>query len=331
MGRRSRHPPTLSQVGRTRKRRGADRSLRQNGRVAHGHGSRAHTRRALELTLALTAAFTLVELVAGVLTGSLALLADAGHMLSDDLSLALALFAMWLAERPAGPQRTFGHHRAEILAALANGLTLVAIAAVIFVEAYRRLDDPPEVVGGWMLVVAAVGLLVNLAGFRLLHRGKGESLNAEAALRHVGADLLGSVGVLLAGVLIVTTGWRYADPLVSVAIGLLVLGSSLGVLRDSLRVLLEAAPRGIDARAVRRRMSESPGIRQVHDLHVWTITSGLTALSAHVLVATDDDCHARRRELERMLAREFGIEHTTLQVDHAHAHGELLQIERRDG
>ena len=297
--------------------------------MTHGHGSRAHTRRALELTLALTAAFTLVELVAGVLTGSLALLADAGHMLSDDLSLALALFAMWLADRPAGPQRTFGHHRAEILAALANGLTLVAIATVIFVEASRRLDDPPEVVGGWMVAVAVLGLLVNVAGFRLLHRGKGESLNAEAALRHVAADLLGSVGVLVAGAVIVITGWRYADPLVSVAIGLLVLASSLGVLRDSLRVLLEAAPRGIDAREVRRRMAESAGVQQVHDLHVWTITSGLTALSAHVLVATDDDCHSRRRELERMLAREFGIEHTTLQVDHAHAHGELLQVERR--
>ncbi|MDQ3935443.1 MAG: cation diffusion facilitator family transporter [Actinomycetota bacterium] len=304
--------------------------------MAHGHGhshprgaDRAATRRALRLTLGLTAAFTVAELVAGVLTGSLALLADAGHMLSDDLSLALAMFAMWLADQPAGPQRTFGHHRAEILAALANGATLVLIAGFVFYEAYRRFDDPPEVVGGWLLVVAIAGLAVNLAGYRLLHRGGGDSLNAQAALRHVAADLMGSLGVLLAGAVIVLTGWRYADPIVSVLIGLLVLGSSVGVLRDSLRILLEAAPRGVDAREVRARMAGADGIQQVHDLHIWTITSGLTALSAHVLVAPHDDCHARRRELERMLARDFGIEHTTLQVDHAHEHGALLQIEKR--
>jgi cobalt-zinc-cadmium efflux system protein len=307
--------------------------------VAHGHShahippggpDRARTKRALALTLALTSAFMAAEVVGGILTGSLALLADAAHMLSDSLSLGLALFAMWLADRPAGPQRTFGFHRAEILAAFANGIALVLISVWIFYEAYTRLDDPPEVVGGWLLVVATLGLAVNLAGFRLLHGSRGESLNVEAALRHVVADLLGSAGVLVAGAVIVVTGWDLADPLISILIGLLVLASAWGVLRDSLSILLESAPRGIDAREVRRRIAEAPGVEQVHDLHIWTITSGFPALSAHVLVAAGDDCHARRRDIERLLAAEFRIAHTTLQVDHLHPDA-LLTIEDRRG
>jgi cobalt-zinc-cadmium efflux system protein len=293
---------------------------------AHEHTHRSANRRALTVALALTSGFMVAEVVGGLLTGSLALLADAGHMLSDAFSLALALFAVWLAGRPATPQRSFGYQRAEILAALANGLSLVAISVWIFVEAYRRLDDPPEVLAGWLLVIALVGLVVNVAAALVLRRGQGESLNVSAAMRHVLADLAGSVGVLVAALVILITGWRYADPLVSVLIGLLVLASAWPVLRDSIRILLEASPRGIDPDEVGRSMASLPGVKEVHDLHVWTITSGFPALSAHVLVGRGDDCHARRRDLEALLHDRFGIEHTTLQVDHEHD-VELIELE----
>ena len=296
--------------------------------AAHDHGAPpAHRRgRALGLVLGLTALLAAVEAVGGVLTGSLALLADAGHMVSDASSAGLALFAVWLAGRPATPERSFGFKRAEILAALANGLALVVVALWILVEAYRRLDDPPEVLGGWMLALALGGLAVNLAAAWFLLRSERASLNVQAALRHVLADLLGSLGVIVAAILILTTGWERADPIVSAAIALLVLASSWGVLRDSVSILLEAAPRGIDPHEVEAAIVAAPGVVSVHDLHVWTITSGFPALAAHVLVGEDEDCHARRRELEELLERRFGIDHTTLQVDHAQA--ELLRIRR---
>ena len=294
----------------------------------HDHGAPpAHGRgRALGLVLGLTVLLAAVEAVGGVLTGSLALLADAGHMVSDASSAGLALFAVWLAGRPATPERSFGFKRAEILAALANGLALVVVALWILVEAYRRLDDPPEVLGGWMLALALGGLAVNLAAAWFLLRSERASLNVQAALRHVLADLLGSLGVIVAAILILTTGWERADPIVSAAIALLVLASSWGVLRDSVSILLEAAPRGIDPHEVEAAIVAAPGVVSVHDLHVWTITSGFPALAAHVLVGEDEDCHARRRELEELLERRFGIDHTTLQVDHAQA--ELLRIRR---
>jgi cobalt-zinc-cadmium efflux system protein len=290
----------------------------------HVHG-RERSRRALTWTLALTATFTAVEVVGGLLTDSLALLADAGHMLSDDLSLGLALFATWLAMRPPSPRRTFGYQRAEILAALFNGVTLVVIAVLIFVEAYRRFDDPPDVLGGWMLAIACAGLVVNLVAAAILHRAGTESLNVSAALRHVLADLAGSVGVVVAALVILTTGWEYADPVVSVLIGILILASSWSIIRDSGAILLEASPRGLNVEQVGRAMASVPGVIEVHDLHVWTITSGFPALAAHVTVDRDADCHAKRRELEAVLADRFGLEHTTLQIDHAG--GELLQIE----
>jgi cobalt-zinc-cadmium efflux system protein len=286
---------------------------------------RAASRRALAITLCLTVAYTLAEAIAGLLTDSLALLADAAHMLSDDLSIGIALFAIWLADRPSTPRRTFGFQRAEILAALFNGVTLVAISIWIFVEAGARFGDPPDIDAGPVLVVACGGLAVNLAAAWVLHRGGGESLNVSAALRHVIADLLGSVGVIVAAVVILTTGWEYADPLISILIGLLVLASSWTVLRDSVAVLLEASPREMDVENIGRAMAATPGVVQVHDLHVWTITSGFPALAAHVLVGADDDCHAKRRELERMLREEFDLDHTTIQVDHDRP--ELLQIE----
>ncbi len=298
----------------------------------HGHDhtvdAREGNRRALALVLALTASFTVVEIIGGILTGSLALLADAGHMLSDNLSLGVALFAAWLAGRPATPERSFGYRRAEILAALANGVTLVAISVWVFAEAYTRLSEPTEVLGGPMLAVATLGLLVNAAGAAILYRSGGESLNVEGALRHVLADALGSVGAMAAAATIILTGWRYADPLISVAIGLLILGSSWKLLRDSTNILLEATPRGLDAGDIGRRMAAAEGIVEVHDLHIWTITSGFPALSAHVLVGSSEDCHARRRELEGLLTREYDISHTTLQVDHVGDHHTSLQTLR---
>ena len=283
---------------------------------AHDHG-RVESRRALAAALVLTASYTVVEVIGGVLAGSLALLADAVHMLSDNVALAAALIAAWLASKPATSERSYGYKRAEVLAALANGVMLVALAIWIFVEAAMRLRDPGDVLGGWMLAIALVGLAVNVGAGVILSRARRHSLNVEAAFRHVFADLLGSLGVAVAAVVILTTGWVEADPLVSTLIGVLILASAWSILRDSTEILLESTPRGIDADALGRRLASAPGVVEVHDLHVWTITSGFPALSAHVLVRPGEDCHGRRRELERLLDDEFGIEHTTLQVDHA--------------
>jgi len=298
------------------------------GHHDHEHGHGEGNRRALALVLALTAGYTVVEIIGGLLTGSLALLADAGHMLSDNLSLGLALFAAWLAQRPATPNKSFGYRRAEILAALANGVTLVAVSIWVFFEAYSRFSDPPEVLGGPMLLVAALGLLVNAAGATILYRSGGESLNVEGAMRHVFADALGSVGAIVAAAVIILTGWRYADPLISVAIGVLILGSSWKLLKDSTNILLEATPPNLDATDVGEKMASAEGIVEVHDLHIWTITSGFPALSAHVLVGRQEDCHTRRRELEDLLAHEYDISHTTLQVDHVGDHHASLQTLR---
>src|SRR5919112_2938298 len=217
---------------------------------------------------------------------------------------------------------------AEIMAALANGITLVAISIWVFVEAYARLREPAEVLGTPMLAVATLGLLVNATGATILYRSGRGSLNVEGALRHVLADALGSVGAMVAAAIIILTGWRYADPLVSVAIGLLILGSSWALLRDSTNILLEATPRGLNAGEVGLRMAAAEGIVEIHDLHIWTITSGFPALSAHVLVGKHEDCHARRRQLEELLISEYGISHTTLQVDHVGDHHTTLQALR---
>lgn len=297
----------------------------------HGQGA---NKKALAVVLSFTLTYMVAEIIGGLITGSLALLADAAHMASDNIALGLALVAFWLSSRPATPNRSFGYKRAEILAALFNGVTIVAISIWIFYEAYQRLQDPPEVLGGWVLVVAVVGLVVNLAATLILSRSAGENLNMQGALRHVLADLLGSIGVIVAAVIIILTGWRYADPIVSIIIGVLVLLSSWKLLRDSVGILLESSPPGIDAEEVGRNMAAAEGVEEVHDLHVWTITSGFPALAAHVLVSQDEDCHERRRELEEMLEREFGISHTTLQMDHAGDHaasGPRLQFIPRRG
>jgi cobalt-zinc-cadmium efflux system protein len=300
----------------------------------HAHEHRLEgDRRALAGALALIAAFTVVEVVVGYLADSLALLADAGHMLGDVGSLALALFAAWLGARPATPDRSFGYRRAEILAALANGVALVLISIWIVVEAVGRLRNPVEPLGGWVLAVGVVGLALNLGAASVLHRRGSGSLNVQGALRHVLADALGSVGVIVSGAIVLLTGWSYADPLVALGIAGLVLASSWTILRDSIGILLESTPRGLDAEEIGRTMVEVDGVREVHDLHVWTITSGFASLSAHVLVSPDADCHAKRRELERVLEERFDLTHTTLQVDHA-GNGEAIHLgtaERRIG
>ena len=286
--------------------------------MPHSHGDdeqRLGDRRALRGALALVAAFALVEVVAGYAAGSLALLADAGHMLGDAGSLGLALFAAWLGSRPASPERTFGYRRAEILAALANGVALVAIAIWIIVEALQRLRDPVEPSGGWVFVVGLVGLALNLGAASLLHRRGSESLNVQGALRHVLADALGSLGVIAAGAIVLLTGWSYADPLVALAIAVLVLGSSWTLLRDSVAILLEGTPRELDAEEIGRAMIGVPGVREVHDLHVWTITSGRDALSAHVRHARAAAPAELLRSLRAKLHDQFGVDHLTIQME----------------
>ena len=283
----------------------------------HEHERLSADRRALAGALALIASFMVVEIGVGLLADSLAVLADAGHMLSDSASLALALFAAWLAGRPATPQRSFGYRRAEILAALANGVLLDVVALGIFVEAARRISNPPDVKGGWVLVVGAIGLLVNLVAAGILSRAGSGSLNVRAALLHVLADLWGSVGVIVAGLVILATSWELADPLAAMLIGLLIIVSAWRLLSESVGILLEAAPAGTSAEEVGRAIVELPRVVEVHDLHIWTITSGFSALSAHVLVEPGAECHDLRRRIEVVLRERFELGHTTLQVDHA--------------
>ena len=290
------------------------RQLMARASVTHRH--HVGERRALALVLALVLGFAGVEALIGLAAGSLALLADAAHMLSDALALGLALFAAWLAHRPATPQRSYGWRRAEVLAALANALVLVALGIAIVWSAIGRLSDPPGVTGGWVLAAGVAGLVVNVVAARVLH-GAGSGLNVRAAMLHVLADLASSAGVVGAGLVVLVTDWTYADPIAAILIGVLVVASTGGVLRETVGVLLEGAPAGMDAREVGAAIAATDGVVGVHDLHLWTITSGFPALSAHVLVAPGADCHAIRRELEALLRDRFDLSHTTLQVEHA--------------
>jgi cobalt-zinc-cadmium efflux system protein len=302
---------------------------------AHAHGH-AHThapapgadRRWLSVALGLILAFMAVEVVAGLLAGSLALLSDAAHMLTDAGSIALALVAARLAARPPAGGFTYGLGRAEILSAQVNGATLLVLAGVIAWEAVQRLGDPPEVEGLVVLLVGLAGAGVNVAAAWALSRAERRSLNIEGARAHVLADLYASLGAALAGLLVLTAGLERADVVVALLVALLMVRSGFSLLGQSARVLLEGAPRGIDPEAVGRALASHPGVSEVHDLHVWEVTSGFPALSAHVLVPAGDDCHGRRAELELLLAERFGLEHTTLQVEHE-AEGGLLDIKPR--
>lgn len=289
----------------------------------HGHGHAHHHHagdgaRSLLIALLVNAAYTVVQTVVGLMAGSVALLADAGHNLSDVAAIAVALGAVWFARRPATPRRSFGYRRAEILAALVNALAIVAVAAVIVFEAVRRLDDPPSVPGGWLMAVAAVGIAVNAAsawGVYRADRGRG-NLNLRATVLHLAGDALASAGVLVAGALVLAFDWRIADPITAILIGVLVALSAWTVLRDAVLVLLEAAPRGIAPEAVGAALAGVDGVVQVHDLHVWSVSSDFPALAAHVVVTPECDCHGVRRDLEALLRERFGITHSTLQMEH---------------
>jgi cobalt-zinc-cadmium efflux system protein len=281
---------------------------------SHEHGRGADTRR-LGVVLALVVAYMFAEVVGGLITNSLALLADAGHMLSDAGALALSLFALWIAQRPPTSTHTYGFHRTEILAALANGVILVAISIFIVFEALHRFGNPPEVRGGLMMVIAVGGLVINLVGLAVLSGGRQGSLNVRGAWLHVLSDALGSVGTIAAGVLIWAFRWEWADPVASVVIALLVLWSSWALLRDTVGVLMERAPGDIDVEEVRRSIGEVPGVLAAHDLHVWTITSGMVALSAHVHSRAPTAAGPLLREIARVLHDRFGIHHVTIQVE----------------
>jgi len=288
--------------------------------------------------LGLTAAFMVVEAIGGVVSGSLALLADAGHMLTDVAALALAVLSQHMAQRPADDRRTYGYLRLEILAALVNGAVLFALSIWIVLEAVHRLGNPAPIKGGLFAVIAATGLVVNLVALRLLHGDAGHDLNTRGAYLHIMGDLLGSVGALLAAGIVITTGWTLADPIVSVALSLLILVSAWRLLRESVDVLLEAVPAHIRMDEVEGRLRAVPGICDVHDLHVWTVTSGVIAMSGHVVVPELTD-HPRVLAASHAAMGSLGIGHATIQVEiagectpdregplstrqHGHAHGE---------
>ncbi len=281
----------------------------------------------LAVALGLIVTFMAVEIVAGVIAHSLALLSDAGHMLTDAAAIGFSLFALWLAARPARGAMTFGFKRVEILSAQANGVTLLVLAAFIVYDAIRRLFDPPTVRGGLMLVVALAGILVNLLAIWTLSKANRRSLNVEGSFRHILTDLYGFIGTAIAAAIILLAGFQRADPLVSLLIAALMIRSGYALVKASGRVFLEAAPEGLDPQAIGQALAARAGVVEVHDLHVWEVTSGFPALSAHVLVGSGSDCHAVRREMEAMLRERFGLDHTTLQVDHAPT--ELLEIAPR--
>jgi cobalt-zinc-cadmium efflux system protein len=278
----------------------------------------ARGRRRLAAVLVLVGSYAAVEAVGGRLTGSLALVADGVHLLGDALGLALTLFAVWLAGQPSGARRTFGHYRAEVLAALANGLLMVGAAGAVLWEAFRRLLAPPAVATGPLLAVGAGGLLVNGVAAALLRRPSGESLTGRAAFLEVLGDLLASAGVLAAGLVVRLTGWASADPLVSAAIALLVLARAANLLRQTADVLLEATPAHVQVEAVAGALRAVPGVRAVHDLHVWTITSGMESVTAHLVLEEGLDAAAGQRVLRtatRLLGERFGLDHATLQLE----------------
>jgi cobalt-zinc-cadmium efflux system protein len=293
----------------------------------HQHDDARSDRRLLALALAVLGVFMAAEVVLGILAHSLALLADAGHMLTDASALALALFASWAAGLPVRGRWTFGFARAEILAAQANGITLLVIALLIVYSAARRLFDPPDVDGTIVGAVALGGIAVNLGVLGILARARRKSLNIRGAYLHVATDLIAFVGTAVAGGLIVLTGWDRFDPLASILVAALMLAAAVSLLRESTRIFLEGAPSSVLPADVGRAIAGHEGVVETHDLHVWTVTSGFPALSAHVLVEPGADCHQIRTDLERMLQERFAVEHSTLQVEHA-APASGLQIGR---
>jgi cobalt-zinc-cadmium efflux system protein len=273
--------------------------------------------RPLKITLGLVLVIMVAEIVGGVLSNSLALLSDAGHMLTDALALGLSLFAMNLARRPATATRTFGYHRAEIMAALANGTILVLVSAFIFDEAALRFSSPPTVKTPLMMIVASIGLAANLIGIMLLRRGSRSSINIRAAFWHVAGDTLSSVGVIIAGVVIYFTGWYIADPILAVVIGVIILWGAVRIVKESVDILLESVPVHVRMEDVNAAVKKVPGVVDMHDVHIWTITSGIYALSAHLSIAdqTVSQSGDTVTKVNEVLAGEFNITHTTLQLE----------------
>ena len=296
----------------------------------HSHAlelRRADSRRRLWIALAINGSMVAVQVAGGILTGSLAVLADAGHLLSDAGSIGLALFAASLASRSGGSRRTFGYQRSEVLAALVNGLLLVGVAVAVAIAAVSRLGDPPGIDGGGVLALGLLGLAGNVAATAVLAGGRREDLNLEGALRHSLADALGSLGVVLAGAFVLAGGSSVVDPIVGLAIAALVLASSWRLIKEPVEVLMEAAPEGLDVDSLGAAICGERDVRSVHDLHVWTLTPGFGALSAHVVVLAGSDRDLITRRLEVLLHERFGIDHTTLQIEEEAPEG-LLEVER---
>lgn len=284
--------------------------------MSHDHSSAAsrHKKR-LVIALSITTSYMFVEAAVGFLTDSLVLIADAGHMLTDAVGIALALAAIWFAQRPATAAKSYGYYRVEILAAAINGLLLFGVSAYILIEAYRRFQSPPEVPSLPLLIVATIGLFVNLVSARILMAGAGESLNVKGAFLEVVSDILGSVGAIVAGLIILTTGWQYADPLFAAGVGLFILPRTWRLMAEAVNVLLEATPKGIDLGKVQDDILRVDGVRSVHDLHAWTLTSGRTALSGHVGVHPNADQAAILVGIDANLREDLHIEHVTLQLE----------------
>jgi len=281
--------------------------------------------RKLATALVLILAFMCVEVAVGIVADSLALLSDAAHMLTDAGALALSLVAIRLARRPAAGAMTYGLKRSEILAAAINGTTLLVLGVLIVIEGIRRIVNPPDVEGGLVLAVAILGIAVNLVATMILARANRQSLNIEGAYQHILTDLAAFIATAIAGAVVLATGYGRADGIAALFVAALMLRAAYMLLKESGRVFLEAAPRGLDPDTIGRKMAAWPGVAEVHDLHVWEVTSGFPSLSAHVIVGRNTDCHDVRRTLESMLHDEFEIDHTTLQVEHEG--GELLEIE----
>jgi cobalt-zinc-cadmium efflux system protein len=299
----------------------------------HGHSHshaldarRADSRQRMRWALWINLGLLLAEAVGGVLTGSLAVLADAGHVLSDAGSIVLALIAARLASLPAAGRRTFGYQRSEVLAALVNGLLLVAVSIAVAIAAFGRFSDPPEIDGWGVLALGVFGLAGNVAATVVLARGQRDDINLEGVLRHSAADALGSIGVVIAGAFVLLGGSPVIDPIIGLLIAALILASSWRLIKEPVDVLMEAAPAGLDVDGVGAEICREGGVRSVHDLHVWTVTSGFGAIAAHVVVAQGVDRDLIRRRLELTLRESYGIEHTTLQMEEE-ASQELLHVE----
>jgi cobalt-zinc-cadmium efflux system protein len=298
--------------------------------MSHDHDhSRTKDQRALAIAFGLIALFMCFEVATGIVAGSLALLADAGHMLTDALALAGALVAARIAVRRPGGPWTFGLGRVEILAAQANGITLLLVGVWVVYGAARRLVSPPDVRGGIVLVVALVGVAVNIVATIVLSRADRESLNVRGAFLHVATDLVAFVGTAVAGALVLATGWDRFDPIAGLLVAALMLRSAWSLLRESGRIFMEASPTGIDPQSVAQALAADADVSEVHDLHVWTVTSGFPALAAHVLVSPDTDCHEARRRLQRLLEEQFHLHHVTLQVDHVARREQPVTLRRQ--